>query len=100
MTTRFGLIEEPSYAEARNALGYTVARLDELVSGATWLIARSGDDDSCTTDVLEGIRVVKTVLLAGQDLLRLWYRLDMDEMMAHLIHVDYETRPTEEDTPW
>jgi hypothetical protein len=100
MTTRFGLIEEPSYAASITALGGSIKRMDELLSSATWLIARSGDDDSCTTEVVEGIRVVKTEMPESHDLLRLWYALDLDSMMAHLLRVDFEVRPTEEDTPW
>lgn len=99
MTTRWGLVEEPSYDAARAGLDISVKRLDDLLIGATWLIARAGDDDSCTTDI-DGIRLVKTRMAESSDLLRLWYWLDFDTMLAHLLHIDIEHRATEEDTPW
>lgn len=101
MTTRWGFDEEHSYAESVKDLGIEVKLLDEILLTSTWLIARAADDDESTSEVLPGIRVVKSTIRGSSDLIRLWFTLDPDEMMAHLIRVDIESREDSgDDLPW
>lgn len=98
----WSLVEEPSYAEACKALGMSIRRLDDLLYGATWAIARRADDNDIHPPLTRGIRLRKTVIPGSTAVLRVWYVLDDAKHCALLIHIDiWEPKsPEEEDLPW
>lgn len=100
MTTRFGVREEPSYEEARAKLGIEVKRLDEVLEGVVWAIARGADDETVCPEVLDGIRLIKAQLPGGTGSLRVWLVVEADSMQACLIWIDIDEPSAEEDESW
>ena len=102
MATRWGIREEPSYEQACQKLGIEIKRLDEVLFGLTWLLARAADDDGECPEVDgdSGIRVAKARIPGTSDWLRVWFVLDSEAMLACLISIDVEQSSREEDDSW
>lgn len=82
--------EEASYADAVEGLGISVKRLDEVLEGTTWAIARAADDDEQCPELLDnGLRYARATMPEAPDcLVRVWFLLDHENKMACLVSID------------
>ena len=98
--TSLGILEESTYAAAVAALGLGVRRLDEVIVGVMWALARAADDDSLFPDVIgNGIRLARATTPGG-NVIRVWFVLDRDSAMVCLVHIDSVEPSAEEDESW
>lgn len=97
----WGVREEPSYEEARAALGIDIKRVDEALEGVTWAIARAGHDDKVCPEVHKGIRLARAKSPDSSDhIIRVWFVLDQASGNACLIYIDVVAASKEEDDAW
>ncbi len=85
--------EEASFVESRDKLGATVKRLDEILWGVTWALAK---DAECASWAVPDtpIRVVLTDAFPDIPSLRIYFRVVDDDQVA-LLYV--EPAPNGED---
>jgi len=71
------LIEEPSFAEAREAIvGNDIRRFDEMLSAITWEIAR--DPEHAPAVPGSRLRLARSEAMPGEPILRVYYTINDD----------------------
>lgn len=91
------IVEGKTFKIARAALGKSVKRVDEIIDGALFVIARNPEKFHAIAKT-DGVRIVTTDPFPGAPRMRIYFR-GIDESTCELLWIEEAPISAEEDLP-